>query len=195
MFRLIPETHIDFMGRRRIFYAVSIAATVIGVVAYIAQGGFKYGIDFSGGRLIELRLSQPVSVDHVREVTAQAGYPAAEIQGSSQGDVCLIRIPEAVDQKGGEESPSSVIRRELAARNPGLTVELLREENVGAKVGKEIRNQAFLSIVIAWGLLLIYVAFRFEFWFGVGAVPPWAVLFAVFAMTAAMPALNPAMVL
>ena len=86
------------------------------------------------------------------------------------GNVFLIRIPEATDQKGGAESPSALIRRELVARNPGLSLELLREENIGAKVGKEIRNQAFLAILLAWGLLMVYVAFRFELWFGVGAV-------------------------
>jgi preprotein translocase subunit SecF len=170
MFKMIPETHIDFMGKRRIFYIISITATLIGVVSYIAHGGFKYGIDFSGGRMIELRLSQPVHVDQVRTATADAGFPAAEIQASGQGNIVLIRIPEAMDQKGGQESPSSVIRSVLTQRHPGLSVELLREENIGAKVGKEIRNQAFLAILIAWGLLLIYVAFRFEFWFGVGAV-------------------------
>jgi preprotein translocase SecF subunit len=170
MFKLIPETHIDFMGKRRIFYIISCTATLIGLVAYVLHGGFKYGIDFEGGRLIEIRTSQPLAVDHVRAATADIGFAAAEIQRSAQGNDFLIRIPGATDQKGGAESPSSLIRRELTARNPGLTTELLREENIGAKVGKEIRNQAFLAILISWGLLLIYVAFRFEFWFGVGAV-------------------------
>jgi preprotein translocase subunit SecF len=109
-------------------------------------------------------------VDHVRAAAADAGFAAAEIQRSGQGDIFLIRIPVASDQKGGALSPSAVLRQDLAARNPGLTVELLREENIGAKVGKEIRNQAFWAILLAWGLLLIYVAIRFEFWFGVGAV-------------------------
>jgi preprotein translocase SecF subunit len=170
MFKLIPETHIDFMRKRRIFYTISITFTLIGVVSYILHGGFKYGIDFSGGRLIEIRTSQPLAVDHVRAATADIGFAAAEIQGSAQGNEFLIRIPEATDQKGGAESPSAVIRRELEARNAGLTVELLREENIGAKMGKEIRNQAFLAILVAWGLLLIYVGIRFELWFGVGAV-------------------------
>jgi len=170
MFTLIPETHINFMGKRRIFYIVSAAVTLIGIVAYILQGGFKYGIDFAGGRLIEIRTSQTLPVEQVRAAAADVGFAAAEIQRSGQGDVFLIRIPEVSDQKGGAASPSAVIRERLTAANPGLSIELLREENVGAKVGKEIRNQAFLAILIAWGLLMIYIAFRFQFWFGVGAV-------------------------
>ncbi len=171
MFKLIPETHIDFMGKRRIFYLISATCTLIGVIAYIATGGFKYGVDFKGGRLIELGLSQPIHVDQIRSATAAAGFPDAEIQASSQGTTVLIRLPVAEEeQKGGQASASEKIRAELSQRNPGVQLQLLREENIGAKVGKEIRNQAFLAIVIAWGLLLIYVAFRFEFWFGVGAV-------------------------
>ena len=126
MFTLIPETHINFMGKRRIFYIVSAAVTLIGIVAYILQGGFKYGIDFAGGRLIEIRTSQTLPVEQVRAAAADVGFAAAEIQRSGQGDVFLIRIPEVSDQKGGAASPSAVIRERLTAANPGLSIELLR---------------------------------------------------------------------
>lgn len=170
MFNLIPETHFDFMGKRRIFYVVSAATLLIGIVGYFVLGGFKIGIDFAGGRLIEIKTSQPLPVEQVRDEVADIGFPAAEIQRSGQGDIFLIRIPDVADQKGGAQSPSALLRQELQARTPGLMVELLREENIGAKIGHEIRNQAILANLIAWGLLLIYLAFRFEFWFGFGAV-------------------------
>jgi preprotein translocase subunit SecF len=170
MLRLIPDTHIDFMGKRRFFYVLSITLTLVGVVAYILHGGFRYGIDFSGGRLIQLRLSQTTPIEQVRAATDQAGFAGSEIQRVGRSNDFLIRIPQATDQKGGQASPSATISAALSARNPGLTTELLREENIGAKVGKEIRNQAFWAVLLSLGLLLIYVAFRFEFWFGVGAV-------------------------
>jgi len=170
MLTILRDTRVDFMSRRRVFFFVSAAAILIGVVSLILHGGFRMGIDFAGGRLIEFRTSERVSLEEMRVVVAEIGFPGAEIQGVGDTNDVLIRIPEIAEQKGGEESPSALIRQALTARNPELDVELLREESVGAKIGKEIRGQAVWAIVVAMSLILLYVAVRFQFWFGIGAV-------------------------
>lgn len=172
MLTIFQNTHIDFMGKRRTFYIVSAIAILIGLVSIVVHGGLRLGIDFSGGRLIEYRLSEELSIDELRHAIGQAGFAQAELQRVRGTTQVLVRIPgvELAETRGGEASPSMKIRAALEQARPGLSAELLREESIGAKIGQEIRNQAFLAILIALGLILVYVALRFEFWFGVGGV-------------------------
>ncbi|MFH1143494.1 MAG: protein translocase subunit SecF [Candidatus Eisenbacteria bacterium] len=172
MFTILKETHIDFMSKRRVFFALSIAATLIGIVSFALHGGFRLGIDFAGGRLIELRLSESMSIDAVRQAAGRAGFPQAEIQRVKGGNEVLFRISDIslAEQQGGAETISERISRAITEVHPGQQVELLREESVGAKIGKEIRGQAFWAIVISLALILLYIAFRFEFRFGLGAI-------------------------
>jgi preprotein translocase subunit SecF len=170
MMTILRNTHIDFMSKRRVFYFVSAAVILVGLISIIAHGGLRMGIDFDGGRLVEYRLNQDLSVDEIRDAVAAAGFPKAEIQPIRGTRDVLIRIPDIGEQRGGEASPSELIRQALVSGHPGLTAELLREESVGAKIGHEIRQQAFWAMVIALALILLYVAVRFEFRFGLGAV-------------------------
>ena len=173
MMNLIPETHIDFMGKRRWFFGLSLLVTVLGVVLFIVHGGFRQGIDFAGGRLIEFSYNQPLTIEQLRQAANEAGYGEAEIQPASGRNVAIFRIAQkvaAAEQKGGETPISDKIANALKRNSPGLEVQLMREESVGAKIGNEIRTQAFWAVMLSMGLLLIYVAFRFEFRFGVGAV-------------------------
>lgn len=158
------------MSKRRGFFFASGAVILIGIISFIAHGGFRQGIDFSGGRLIEYRLSQHMPVEEVRAAVGAAGFPSAEIQAIGSGNDVLIRIPEMIDQEAGEASPSALISQALRSGTAGLEIELLRVESVGAKIGHEIRNQAFWAIIVSLGLILLYVALRFEFRFGLGAV-------------------------
>ncbi len=170
MMTILRNTHIDFMSRRRVFYFISAAAILVGFISIIAHGGLRLGIDFAGGRLVEYRLNQDLSVDEIRDAVAAAGFPKAEIQPIRGTRDVLVRMPEIVEQRGGEASLPELIRQALASEHPGLTAELLREESVGAKIGGEIRQQAFWAMIIALALILLYVAVRFEFRFGLGAV-------------------------
>ncbi len=170
MLTIFTDTHIDFMIKRRMFFVVSAVVILVGVVSMIVQGGLRMGIDFAGGRLIELRMSEPVAVDELRTIVTAAGYETAEIQGIRGTNDMLIRIPLDPDLDVEGASPSEEIRDAIARERPDLGVELLREESVGAKIGGEIRQQAFWAILISLGLILIYIGFRFEFRFGLGAV-------------------------
>ncbi|MBM3316314.1 MAG: protein translocase subunit SecF [Candidatus Eisenbacteria bacterium] len=172
MLTILQNTRFDFMGKRRPFYFVSAAIILAGIVSIIAHGGLRLGIDFAGGRLIEYRLSQELPIGELRDAVSRAGFAQAELQRVRGTAQFLVRIPGGAEAetRGGEATPSTLIRRALEQGRPGLTAELLREESIGAKVGKEIRSQAFWAILIAMGLILIYIGLRFEFWFGVGGV-------------------------
>ncbi|MCK4413629.1 MAG: protein translocase subunit SecF [Candidatus Eisenbacteria sp.] len=172
MLTFVTDTHIDFMSKRRAFFVVSAVVILAGIVSFALHGGLRLGIDFAGGRLIEYRLGEDLTIDELRTAAAAAGYATAEIQPVRGRSYVLFRISDidVAEQEGGEISPSAEIRDALTAAHPGMEVELLREESVGAKIGKEIRGQAIWAMLIALGLILIYIAIRFEFRFGVGAV-------------------------
>jgi preprotein translocase SecF subunit len=172
MLTIFQNTHFDFMKKRRLFYAISAAWILIGIGSIIAHGGLRLGIDFAGGTLIQYRLSEPISVDALRDAAGKAGFPRAELQLVGGTTEVLIRIPgaELAETRGGGATPSTLISNALKAARPGLQVELQREESIGAKIGQEIRNQAFWAIIVAIGLILIYIALRFEFIFGLGGI-------------------------
>jgi len=196
MLTMFLNTKIDFMTKRRLFYVVSAIVILVGIASFALHGGLRLGIDFAGGRLIEYRLSERVSIDELREVATAAGYPQAEIQPVRGTSDVLFRIPdvEVGEQATGDVSISQQLRAALQTHRPGLTAELLREESVGAKIGREIRGQAFWAIVISLGLILLYIAFRFEFRFGLGAVAALAhdvlvtlTIFSLFNLEISMP--------
>jgi preprotein translocase subunit SecF len=170
MLTMFVNSNYDFMSKRRVFFIISGILILIGIGSMAMQGGLRMGIDFAGGRLIEYRMSEQVPVEEMRAAVADAGFQNAEIQAVGNTKDILIRIPDVADQAGGAESPSYTILKTLKSRNPELDGELLREESVGAKIGMEIRKQAFWAIIIAMGLILIYIAIRFEFRFGIGAI-------------------------
>jgi len=170
MFTIFTDTHYNFLSKRRWFYAFSIGVTLVGIISILAHGGLRMGIDFAGGRLIQLRLSEPVATEELRRLTASAGFAGAEIQSIQGSNDVLIRIPLDPKDESGPATPSERLRAEIARTRPGLTAELLREESIGAKIGREIRGQAFWAILVSLVLLLIYIGFRFEPRFGLGAV-------------------------
>jgi preprotein translocase SecF subunit len=172
MLTMFLNTKIDFMSKRRGFFVVSAVVILIGLASFALHGGLRLGIDFAGGRLIEFRLGERMTIDELRDAAAAAGFPQAEVQPVRGTPNVIFRIPdiEVAEQQGGEESVSSLIRTALADARAEAAPELLREESVGAKIGKEIRGQAFWAILISLGLILLYIAFRFEFRFGIGAV-------------------------
>jgi len=172
MFTIFTNTRFDFMAKRKPAYVFSIVLILVGVASFIAHGGLRMGIDFAGGRLIEYRFDRELPIEQLRDAAVAAGFANAEIQPVAGTNDVLIRIPDVAEaeQRGGETSPSRILRDALVAQTPGLDVELLREESVGAKIGKEIRGQAFWAILISLALILVYIALRFEFRFGLGAV-------------------------
>ena len=154
MLHLIGKTNFDFIGKKKIFYTLSIIIIAVTCFAYFHKGKYAYGIDFSGGELQEYNFKTPPSIDKVREVVKEAGLQDASIQQFSDNPhIVLIR---SLDDR------SKILTEKLNAAFPGDNVEIRRIERVGPIAGKELKSKAIYAVI--WSMLgiLIYIAFRFK---------------------------------
>jgi preprotein translocase subunit SecF len=172
MLRIVHNTKIPFMKYRRYAYAFSLSVIAIGLVSLIAHGGkFKLGVDFSGGRIMEFRFSQPVTADFLRKVTEDIGIKGAEIQEMGTGGAdFLVRLAVEEEKLAAERSPAETIKERVAQEKPGITAEIRREDLVGPRVGKELSRKAFLAVLVSLVAILIYVGIRYEFTYALGGV-------------------------
>jgi preprotein translocase subunit SecF len=162
------NTHIQFLGRRqgRIAAAISIALIVIAFVSIFTRG-FNFGIDFTGGTLVEVGYQEDVGLERVRAALDKEGYGGATVQHFGTLRDVLIRVPPSEDTSSAELS--NRVFRALSDEAAGK-VELRRVEFVGPQVGDELAEQGGLAVLYALIGILIYVALRFEWRFAVGAV-------------------------
>ena len=171
MLQILVGSRIPFMRYRRYAYAFSIALILAGATSILLKGGFRLGVDFAGGILVEYRFDRAVPADELRRALAAGDWGGeAEIQASEEGRLFLIRIPSAEVRLAGEEAPSEKILELVQARIPGIQGDLLREEMVGPRVGKELQSKAFWAVLIALLGILLYVGIRYEFRFALGGV-------------------------
>ncbi|MEQ6884833.1 protein translocase subunit SecF [Salicola sp. Rm-C-2C1-2] len=157
------KKHIDFMGVRRIAAAVSIIL-VLGAVISLGVKGLALGLDFTGGSLVELEYAEAPELPDVRSKLESAGYDNAMVQNFGSDKAVLIRLPAAFDDSVGTEVVSAL------SRNAELTLE--RSEYVGGQVGEELREQGGIALLLAFFVVLIYVAMRFQLKFGLASVVP-----------------------
>ncbi len=170
MITVFKETNINFI---RIFRSVVIVYAVLflaGVVSLIVHKGPRYGVDFTGGTILQIKFDKPITTETLRGVLAKLGEQNASIQKFGEGYEFMIRVESrslmGVAGGGFSERVKGIIKTDL----PGYTVEIGREETVGPRIGKELQTKALLAIVAAWIGILIYVAIRFDIRFGTGAV-------------------------
>jgi preprotein translocase subunit SecF len=160
LFARVPN--IDFMAQRKTGLVVSLALTLAAVVL-LATRGLNLGIDFTGGVVVEVVYPQSVELGDVRGRLEQAGYHNAVAQYVGGTRTVLIRLPPA-----DNASSSDVSNRVLEALGEG--VEQRRIEFVGPQVGKELADDGSLALLVAFMLIFVYIAFRFEWKFSAGAV-------------------------
>jgi len=153
---------IDFMAGREIASLISIGA-VIASIAVLAINGLSFGLDFTGGSLVELEFAEAPALEAVRQALANSGFPDAVVQAFGAPTDVAIRLAQDNAPKAGDDVFS-------ALQAAGFQVELLRSEFVGSAVGEELREQGGLGLLLALGTVMLYVAFRFQFKFSVGAV-------------------------
>lgn len=166
--RLIKEkTNIDFLssGRRRIAITVSVIAILVSFVS-LATRGLNFGIDFTGGVLLEVEYPQNVDLDRIRGLLTDAGFEQAQVQEFGAATDVLLRLPPQPDANPDQ------IRRDLQglleADEPD--VELLRVEFVGPQVGEELTEQGGLAMIFAMMMIFAYVMWSFQWKFAAGAV-------------------------
>ncbi len=177
--RFFGKTKIDFIGKRRIAFAISLVIILAGIVSLVINKGPKYSIDFTGGVAMELDLTpvkegaQIVEIQDIRDALTNAGILDAEIQeikGAEGKQFVLIKTQVV----GGMKDKTStkvieVIKKEFPDNVDNETLIRLQEE-VGPKIGEELKGKAILAIF--WALLgiILYIWWRFEFTFGLAAV-------------------------
>lgn len=160
--QFFDKTSIDFVGKRKQLITFSIAVIVIGlVISFIFPP--KFGIDFTGGTEVGVRFEQPIEVSQLRDVVEGAGFESSEIKSFGTENSYLIRIQDA------EDAPD-ILKNALNSSFSGNPHETLKVDKIGPKIGNEMREQAFLAITLAVIVILLYIAFRFEFAFGLAAV-------------------------
>jgi preprotein translocase subunit SecF len=169
---LLGKTKIDFMAKRYVAFGLSGLLILSGLVALVqvSRGHANLGIDFSGGTAMQVRFAQPIALAEAREALAKGGFADAELQEitakSTGGNALLVRVKR---QTSIEEKVAERLKALLQQRFPGndLTVESTTE--IGPTIGQKLRENAVLATTIALVGIMIYIAMRFEFRFGVAA--------------------------
>lgn len=174
------QTHIDFMGKFKIAMMLSIALILGGIVSIVMHGGLKYGIDFEGGTLVQLKFAEAPAIDTIRsslkkievpDENTGSGFTTIDMSGGTiqefgSPDTILIRVERA---DGELKEIGTAIKDELVKNGfTGIIIE--RVEMVGPKVGKDLRMKALLSILYAIIGIVIYISWRFEFQYAIAAI-------------------------
>ncbi|MGV8859738.1 MAG: protein translocase subunit SecF [Pseudomonas sp.] len=154
---------INFMGVRNVAFAFTMFLTALALFSCFHKG-LNYGLDFTGGTLIELTYEHPADLGKVREELVTAGYHEAVVQSFGATTDLLVRMPGEDPQLGTQVAEAL---RKGGTDNP---VTVKRVEFVGPQVGEELRDQGGLGMLMALGGVLIYLAFRFQWKFAVGAI-------------------------
>lgn len=166
MMQFFRETNFDFMKNRKAAILVSAALILIGVLSLLFKGGPLYGIDFLGGTEIHVQFKQDQNAGAVRDAMGALGYGNAEIKQFGGTRDYLVRVQE---QETGTQISDNIIAA-LQKAFPSDPPEMRSVESVGPKIGQELRDAAIWATLISLALILIYISYRFEFIFAVGAV-------------------------
>ncbi|MBA1239918.1 protein translocase subunit SecF [Pseudomonas kunmingensis] len=154
---------INFMGVRHLAFALTVLLTVASLASLVVKG-LNFGLDFTGGTLIELGYERPVELEQVRGQLVSSGFSDAVVQSFGATTDVLVRMP------GDDPQLGERVAEALRSADSGNSVSVKRVEFVGPAVGEELRDQGGLGMLLALGGILVYVAFRFQWKFGFGAV-------------------------
>jgi len=169
MIELVKNTKIDFMGLKKYAFALSAAMVILGIVGtvQIYRGKANLGIDLAGGTSIQLKFQKPFSMDEIRSLLAKAGHGEATLQEVSGENILLVKLRALGQQeeKMVAEPMVNLLRQSLPG-NP-FVVESVSE--IGPAIGHKLRQDAALALLVSALAIIIYLAWRFEFKFGVAA--------------------------
>jgi len=159
---------VNFMGQRKLAVLFSIVLLAVSIGS-LATRQLNWGLDFTGGTLVEVHYSETADLGAVRQTLEGTGFAGAIVVSFGSDRDVLIRLPQGhSDTKGGELL--TILQEAYAKVSPAGSVELRRIEFVGPQVGEELREQGGLAMLLALALVMLYIAFRFQFKFAVGAV-------------------------
>jgi preprotein translocase subunit SecF len=164
MLQILHKTNIDFMGWKNISFTVSgllIALGIIGLIQ-VSRGKANLGIDFVGGTTMQLSFKDQMPVEKARTALDKSGFVGASIQQVGEGNKILIRVRES---EGTSDKIQNIFRQEFPAN--AFQVDSIME--IGPVIGKAVQRDALVAITVSMIAIILYIAFRFEFKFGVAA--------------------------
>jgi preprotein translocase subunit SecF len=164
--QFLKDINLDFLGKRKLAAIISSALILIGVVSLIIHGGPKEGIDFKGGTTLRLQFEKPIDVGQIRTVLSEIGQGNSEIKQIGANNEFLI----SVKQQPNISEISDSVTNELKNKITDNSFEVRERDTVGPRIGSELRQKTLWAIFAALVLLLIYISYRFEFKFAVGAI-------------------------
>lgn len=163
--QLFKKTNINFLSLRRPMYIFSSVVILIGITSLIIKG-IDYGIDFRGGTELVLGFEQKLQISDIRTALGTVGLAQSEIKTFGSDENVLIRTTE--QQEG--TAVGDKIKQAIQQAFPQAKFEVLKEDKIGPKIGQELRRDALYAIIASLVVILGYIAIRFKFIYGVGAV-------------------------
>jgi preprotein translocase subunit SecF len=168
MLEILGKTNFDFMSKRRLAFTFSGIMVLLGLIALmqIARGAANLGIDFAGGTAVQLKFDQPIRIDEARNALETNGLGDAELQEFGQDNKLLIRVKASttIEEKVAERVVG-VFSKEFPSNH--FVIESSTE--IGPTIGKKLQEDALIAIVISFAGIILYIAARFEFRFGIAA--------------------------
>ncbi|HXW69183.1 MAG TPA: protein translocase subunit SecF [Dissulfurispiraceae bacterium] len=168
MIELIKNTNIDFMAKRKYAFTFSGILSLLGIFAIIqiALGNANLGVDFAGGTAVQVKFAQSVPLHQVRRAFEEGGLKDFDLQDLPTENKILVRVKKQEEKLGGA---SEIITGILSQKFSGSKPVIDSTTEIGPKVGAKLRQDALWAVVMATGGILLYVAWRFQLRFGVGA--------------------------
>jgi len=160
-FSFLHNTNINFIAKRYVFFAVSIIVALAGIVSLVLRGGPNYGIDFTGGVLMQVAFAQPVNMNDIRSALGSAGIQGLELQSAQSSSHTSI-IVRAKQSSINQDQFAAQVSGILSQKFPGNQMTVERTEYVGPAVGKHLVQQAYYALIFSFIGIIIYVAFRFK---------------------------------
>ena len=158
--------NVDFIKSRYFFFILSVISFILGI-ALVFISNINMGIDFVGGTELQVAFEQPINIDQIRSAIEKNGIEDSEIKTFGKDSQYLIRVKE---NNTNDSKVSATVMNILTKEFPGHQAKKIGENSIGPKVGKEMRTQAIIAVILAVVAIMLFVAFRFEWVYGLGAM-------------------------
>src|ERR1043166_2761231 len=167
MIEIFRDVRVNWLGKRKIYLAISGSVMLLGLISLVAKHGFRYGVDFKGGTVVQVRFHEKPDIEKVRQMLRENGAPDSQPQELAGRNDVLIEFQGAKEEDAS--AGRSIIINALNKEFQGQ-YEVLNATSIGPKVGDDLKRQAVFATLYALAGILVYIAFRFEWIYGAAAV-------------------------
>jgi preprotein translocase subunit SecF len=166
MIELFKGIRVDWLGKRKLFFTISMVLLLIGMASLVVKGRFNYGLDFKGGTVVRVKFNDAVDIGRIRSLLPDASIQAVQTTGGgSEFQIELGNAAENEDASIGRQKVTDALGKDFSGK-----FQVMGSDSVSPKVGGDLRRQAVMATLYALVGILIYIAFRFEWVYGAAAV-------------------------